>query len=602
MFVAYDFLATNDYTYGRGFDMYTYYFNDPVGAMPSTVTKITAEGTDDTKKNSYTELASHSENILLRPMLTYEREFGRHRVDAVFLYEQRNNHNRYLNATKKGYYSDYPLSISMGDTWHEDGEIAPVTGSFGETASIGVAGRINYAFDRKYLAQFSFRSDATYKFAPENRWGFFPSAAVGWVMSEEKFIKDAGTPINYLKITASYGETGSDDTDAFLYMPKYKMTPSYGYIFGGEGKSVYFTDGFAYRDLTWSTMRTYDAGFEAELWQGKFGIEFKWFYKLTDDILERVGGSYPPSLGGYAPAWKNSGKMDNRGFELVLKHNNRFPNGWAYSLKGTLSWAHNRVLARQIGDDHSVLYQKILGEPLGSIYGLKATGFYQTQEQIDNSPYGPADDKRLGDLMYADINGDGLVSAGDYRDTRYLDYVKIGNSENPEMNFSLNMSVSWKGLSLTTLWYGVAITSYQLASYYNPRGDYIGYPDATMHTRPFYANGNAPYHLVENAWREDNRDAKYPRLSTQFTSTSAWPSSWWVKNGAYLRLRELALSYDLPEKIMSRVGIKGARVTLSGQNLLTFSAYKYVDPEAPSVNNGYYPQRRTYTIGLDLTF
>ena len=123
-----------------------------------------------------------------------------------------------------------------------------------------------------------------------------------------------------------------------------------------------------------------------------------------------------------------------------------------------------------------------------------------------------------------------------------------------------------------------------------------------MYTRPFYSSGNAPYYLVEGAWREDNRDAEYPRLSTVSNGNNAWPSSWWVKNGAYLRLKNLQIGYTLPQHLLNKTGIERVNIYIAGTNLLTFSAFKYVDPEMPSVNNGYYPQQRTYSIGVNLSF
>ena len=273
----------------------------------------------------------------------------------------------------------------------------------------------------------------------------------------------------------------------------------------------------------------------------------------------------------------------------MLKHNNHFSSGWRYSLTGSLSWARNKVLAKHISDDHP-MYRAILGQPIGSVYGFKATGLFQTEEQIANAPTAPSGEKRLGDLMYADINGDGKIDSS-------KDFVKIGRSYTPEMNFSLNMEVAYKNLYLTALWQGAALCSYQLSAAYNS-----GTFDNTMYTRPFYSSGNAPYYLVEGAWREDNRDAEYPRLSTVANGNNAWPSPWWVKNGAYLRLKNLQLGYTLPQHLLNKTGIERVNIYIAGTNLLTFSAFKYVDPEMPSVNNGYYPQQRTYSIGVNLSF
>ena len=538
--------------------------------------------------NNFNKSSSFGDSFTVRPTLTYNRDFGLHSVGGLFFYEQRKNYSDTMTGYKSGYFANYPVDLSHGTTW--EGITTPVTGSFSETGIASFAGRFNYAYDKKYLVEFTFRADASYKFDPDNRWGFFPSAAVGWVMSEENFFKEALPKVDFFKLRASYGELGMDDTDPYLFMMSYNSTtPNYSYILGGSGVTSYYTSNYLHKGLTWSRTRSFNVGFDLSAWNGKLGVEFDWFYKVTDNILEKIGSSYAPSLGGNVPAFGNTGKVDNRGFELVLKHNNHFASGWRYALTGSLAWARNKVLAKQISDDHP-MYRAILGQPMGSIYGYKALGFYQTQEQIDNSPTAPSGEKRLGDLMYADINGDGKIEQSQ-------DFVKIGRGYTPEMNFSLNMEVAYKNLYLTALWQGVALCSYQLSAAYGS-----GTLDATMYTRAFYGQGNAPYYLVENAWREDNRNADYPRLSATGNFNNGWPSSWWVKNGAYLRLKSLQIGYTIPEKLLGNSGIGRINVYVAGTNLLTFSAFKYVDPEMPSVNNGYYPQQRTYSIGVNLSF
>lgn len=580
VFVSYNYSNSTNRNFNRAFSLMSF------STTKFESTEVTASGIP--QQSSFNKSASWGDSFMVRPQLTYEREFGKHNVSGLFLYEQQKGYDETMTGFKNGYYADYPVDLSLGTTW--EGLSYPVSGSFGESGIASFAGRVSYAYDKKYLAEFTFRADGSYKFAPKNRWGFFPSIALGWVASEEAFFKKALPKVDFFKIRASYGELGQDDTAAWLYMQSYLSTsPNYSYIVGGKGHTAYYTANYVYDDLTWSRTHSYNIGFDLSVWEGKLGIEFDWFYKLTDHILEQVGGSYAPSLGGNVPSYMNSGKVDNRGFELVLKHQNSFASGWRYSLTGSLSWARNRVLAKHIVDDHP-MYRAILGKPMGSIYGFKAIGLFQTEEQIANTPTAPSGEKRLGDLMYADINGDGKIDGAQ-------DFVKIGNSYTPEMNFSLNMDISYKNLYLTALWQGVAICSYQLSAAYN-----TGVYDNTMYTRPFYNNGNAPYYLVEGAWREDNRDAEYPRLSTVANGNNAWPSSWWVRNGAYLRLKNLQIGYTLPKHLLSKTGIERVNIYLAGTNLLTFSAFKYVDPEMPSVNNGYYPQQRTYSIGVNLTF
>ena len=576
--MGYNFGSTLDYNYLRKYSLYKF---DP---KSFTVTETIAQGIPESNFNKSNSLGW---SMTIRPQINYEREFGKHSVSALFFFERRKSYDDTMTGYKTGYYADFPIDLSMGLV----NQSPYTTGSHSYTGSAGFAGRISYAYDKKYLLEVTMRADGSYKFAPKNRWGYFPSVAVGWVMSEEAFFKRALPKIEYFKLRASYGVLGSDDTSPYLYMQSFFSTaPGFTCVIGGQPQSAYYTGGYIHDNLTWSRTHTYNFGMELRAFQGKLGIEFDWFYKLTSRILESdSGGTYAPSLGGNNPAWLNSGRVDNRGFELTLRHANSFRNGWSYALTGNLSWARNRVLSRRIADNHPS-YRAILGEPLGSIYGFQALGLFQTQEQVDNYPTAPSGWAGLGEIMYKDIDGDGKID-------RDHDYVKIGRSTTPEMSFSLNMDVAWKNISLSVLWQGVAPCDYQPSGIYGN-----GHTDNTMYTRPFYGDGNAAYYLVENSWRPDHTNAEYPRLHAITNSNNANASTWWIRNGAYLRLKDVRLSYALPKKLLSKIGIERTSIYVAGTNLLTFSAFKYIDPENPGINNGYYPQQRTYSIGLNLTF
>ena len=576
--MGYNVGSTLDYNYLRKYSLYKF---DP---KSFTVTETIAQGIPESNFNKSNSLGW---SMTIRPQINYEREFGKHSVSALFFFERRKSYDDTMTGYKTGYYADFPIDLSMGLV----NQSPYTTGSHSYTGSAGFAGRISYAYDKKYLLEVTMRADGSYKFAPKNRWGYFPSVAVGWVMSEEAFFKRALPKIEYFKLRASYGVLGSDDTSPYLYMQSFFSTaPGFTCVIGGQPQSAYYTGGYIHDNLTWSRTHTYNFGMELRAFQGKLGIEFDWFYKLTSRILESdSGGTYAPSLGGNNPAWLNSGRGDNRGFELTLRHANSFRNGWSYALTGNLSWARNRVLSRRIADNHPS-YRAILGEPLGSIYGFQALGLFQTQEQVDNYPTAPSGWAGLGEIMYKDIDGDGKID-------RDHDYVKIGRSTTPEMSFSLNMDVAWKHISLSVLWQGVALCAYQLSGLYGN-----GHTDNTVYTRPFYGDGNAAYYLVENSWRPDHTNAEYPRLHAITNSNNANASTWWIRNGAYLRLKDVRLSYALPKKLLSKIGIERTSIYVAGTNLLTFSAFKYIDPENPGINNGYYPQQRTYSIGLNLTF
>lgn len=579
VFFGYTFNSTLDNNLLSKYELYQF------DAKSFSVRDMVSQGIP---KTNYNKSNSLGWNMTIRPQINYERTFGRSNITALFFFERYKSYSDTMTGYKSGYYAPNPIDISMGLE-----NLAPyVSGSHNYKGSASFAGRIGYAFDKKYLAEVTLRADGSYKFAPANRWGYFPSVALGWVVSEETFFKEALPKIDYFKLRGSFGTLGSDDTDPYLYMQTFQTTaPNFSYVINGQAQSSYYTTGYVYDNLTWSRTQTYNGGFELRAFGGKLGVEFDWFYKLTTRILENenAGSTFAPSLGGNNPVWMNSGSLDSRGFELTLRHNNVFKNGWRYNLTGNLSWARNRVLSRKISDNHPG-YRAILGQPLGSLYGFQALGLFQNQSQVDNYPTAPSGWADLGEIMYRDINGDGKIE-------KDHDYVKIGRSSMPEMNFSFNMDVAWKNIELSALFQGVALCDYRLNGQYNN-----GNTDNTMYTRPFYGGGNAAYYLVENSWTPEHTNAEYPRLRADTNANNAWSSSWWIRNGAYLRLKNLQLSYSLPASLLNGSGFKRVSIYVAGTNLFTISAFKYIDPENPGINNGYYPQQRTYSLGLNLTF
>ena len=576
MFAAYNYEHTVDANYDRYYQLY--YVN---GNFDEGVAGASGYSPD----NVYSKSSSFGDDWMLRPQIDYSRNFGKHYVGATLLFEERQGYSNTMTGTKRGYYSDDPVDISLGTTFTE----IPVTGSYVYSGQKSYVGRANYAYNQKYLAEFAFRRDGSYVFAPETRWGFFPSASLGWVISQEDFFSKAFPSIEYLKLRASYGEAGKDDLTPFLYNSTYALATN-SMVLGGNSITQFYTSNpYVYRNLTWSTTSTYNLGFDFSMWSGKLGMELDLFYKLTDGILEGVGANFPPSLGGYYPNYQNSGKVENKGFEITLKHNNKINSDWSYGLKGNLSFARNKVLHRAMADNHPN-YRPVVGSSMNARYGFIATGLFQTQDEIDQYPTAPSGYLRLGDIKYLDVNGDGRISMDH-------DYVKIGYGGIPEINFSLNMDVTYKNFYASLLWQGVSHTDYELSGVYDS-----GVISSTVYTSSFAEYGNSPYYRIAGAWTPENTNAKYPRLSTVANGNNAWESSWWLVNGEYLRLKNMNIGYMIPGKALKNTPFSQIRIYLAGTNLLTFSHFPYVDPESPSVSNGYYPQQKTYSIGANITF
>ncbi|MFV0506859.1 MAG: SusC/RagA family TonB-linked outer membrane protein [Bacteroidales bacterium] len=577
MFAAYNYAHTTDNNYNRYYELYTVNNNSD---------EVVTGASGLVEGGSFWKASSGGDTYMLRPQIDYSRSFGKHDVHALFLYEMQKTASSTLQASKRGYYADEPIDISIGILPSEE---VP-SGSHEESARASWAGRLNYSFNKKYLAEFTFRRDGSYIFAPENRWGFFPSVSVGWVASDEDFFASALPAIDFFKLRASYGQSGNDDVTAFLYNSTYGNSQN-SMVFGDKAITQFFAkNSYIYRDLTWATTHSYNVGFDLNMWEGMLDVEFDYFYKLTEDILENQNGSYPPSLGGYAPSFRNSGKVSNKGFELAVAHRNHIGTDWSYNLTANLAFSRNKVLSRVV-TDNVPSYRYPLGESMNARYGFQAEGLFQKQEEIDRYPVPPSGEKRLGDIKYKDINGDGVIN-------EQYDYVRTGYGEVPEISFSVDMGVKYKDFYLSMLWQGVTNTDYELSGVYG-----TGVTSSTVYTSSFTSNGNSPKYLIEDAWTPENTSARYPRLTTVGNGNNAWRSSWWVVNGEYLRLKNATIGYDVPKSLLQKINwISGVNIYVAGTNLLTFSHFKYVDPESPSVSNGYYPQQRTYSIGVKATF
>lgn len=577
LFASYDYGHTADSNFDGYYELY---------GVNSSFDEWVAGASGYNKARGYSKASSWGDTYMLRPQLEYSRLFGKHNVSAIALYEKTKNYSNTMTGTKRGYVIDNPVDIEHGGEFPE----AAISGSHGYTGYQSWVGRLNYVYDNKYLLEFAFRNDASYKFPTENRWGFFPSVSAGWVISQEEFFQKALPNVDLLKLRGSYGVAGNDATvEPFLDKPTYKLAGN-SMILGGRPISQFYTKNpYLYSDLTWYTTKTFNVGVDVEMWRGMLGLEVDVFYQLTENILEEQSGSYPTSLGSYYPSFRNTGKVDNRGIELTVKHNNRINSDWSYGLRGNVSFARNRVLSKAVSDNYPN-YRGVLGESMGARYGYKALGLFQTQEQLDVYPVAPSGEKRLGDIMYLDYNGDGVINADH-------DYVKIGYGQIPEINFSLNLDVSYKDFYASMLWQGVSHVDYELSGVYD-----TGVTSSTSYTSVFSGSGNTPSYLAEDSWTPENTGAKYPRLSTISNGNNAWRSSWWVVNGEYLRLKNAQIGYNLPAKLLKKTPFSRINIYMAGTNLLTFSHFKYVDPESPSVSNGHYPQQKTYSMGLNVTF
>lgn len=536
------------------------------------------------KDGGFNRSSSGGESWQFRPQIEYNHTFDKHTVGALFLYEASKYYSETMTAYGQGYIASDPVDVSLGS---DKVNAADPSGSHQHTAVVSYVGRFNYDFDDKYLFEFAFRRDGSYVFSPQNRWGFFPSVSAGWVLTRENFLKE-NSWLDFLKLRLSYGVTGDNSVTPFLYNSTFTQWNN-SWMLGGTPTAQFSpSNTYVYNSLTWAKTHTYNVGVEIHTMQNKLNAEIDVFYKDTRDLLEAASGVYPPSLGGYYPSYSNSGRVDSRGFEVTLSHALAPTKDFNYRLRGSLSFARNKVLKKKVGDN-APYYRQQLGQPLGAVYGFKTDGLFQTQEEIDQYPAAPSGETLPGDIKYVDINGDGIISSA-------YDYVKIGYGRIPEFNFALTADFNYRDFYLSMVWQGVTHCDYALQGVYDS-----GTTAATTYTSAF-TSGNSPRYLVEQAWTPENTDAKYPRLSSVSRYNNAWVSDWWIVNGEYLRLKNLQIGYNVPAKALSKTPFSRVNVYLAGTNLITFSHFPYVDPESPSVSNGYYPQQKTYSLGLNVSF
>ncbi len=540
------------------------------------------------------EGSSYWQQMVGQASLEYAGQFGNHGIEALALMEVRETKSNSLAAYAKNLpFSSLP-EISQGVP-----TIDPVSGSSGASRSVGGVFRLKYNYADRYLVELSGREDGSYLFSgmDKYRWGFFPSASVAWRMSNEEFLKPVSW-LSDLKLRASVGMLGNDGVPEYSFLSTYSR---YGQDVIYKDASGNVTTNPAYRpdvvpslDLSWERYISYNVGFDASLWNGRLSIEADAFYNYTYDILTGQGSGFPASMGGYYPTYVNYPAIDAKGVDFLLTWKDQFQlagKPFFYSVTGSVTYSKTRWIKYKDNSEVSD-NRKIVGKTYGAITGWLADGLFQSEEEIDNSAwYGTR--PNVGDIKYVDINGDGKI---DYDDWGYF-----GRSNRPELTFGLNLNFEWNGFDFNAQFTGGALFDVSLTGTY-----YNGYDDNTIWTQTFKEGGNSPLFLVENAWSIDNPDGTFPRLtlgSTGHGGDNGLSSSFWWRDGKYVRLKSAQLGYTLPKNWFNWIGVSALRVFVEGQNLFTIDGLpEGIDPESPGVNNGYYPQQRLVMGGVTLTF
>ena len=546
---------------------------------------------------SITESSAWAYNITTQSSIDYDGSFGGHKIHALALLETRENKSHAMGATGWGldFVQQDELSYISNQTGDGSEKIPNISGYSGHTRVAGYVGRLNYSFKDKYLLEASIRYDGSYVFEGKSgaRWVALPGVSAGWVINKEDWFKVDG--IDLLKLRGSIGKTANSNVAAYQYMDLVSLSKKQ-VIFGGASQSMVYASTLGNPNLTWAKVLNYDVGLDVEAWRGLLGLEVDAFYKYEYDILSSVTGSYAPSRGGYYYSYGNENKIDYKGFDLTLRHNN-YIGSFNYGAKFVLTYTYSRWLYYAGDSDNTPDYLKLTGKEVGAKMGFIADGLFRTDSEAANSATIPGSRVAAGYIKYVDRNGDGKI-------TYAQDMGYVAGSPYPKVQGSLNLFASWKGFDIDMLWQGATGRTVSLTGVYTATGsEYV--MDNTFLTKPFYHGGNSPLFLLENSWLPDNKEGEFPRPSiTPLSSNNAYSSTFWYRDGSYLRLKTLQIGYTVPQSVLRFFGVTALRFYVQGSNLLTFSGLtKYnIDPEQPAVNNGYYPQQKVYQAGVKITF
>lgn len=508
----------------------------------------------------------------LEGSLTYNRVFNDiHRVGALLLYNQKIHTN-----TQAG----------SGD------DALPYKNQ-------GLAGRATYAFKDTYFAEVNLGYNGSENFARGHRFGFFPAVAIGWMMSNEKWFQPATKVIDMLKLKASYGKVGNDDIGGqrrWVYESTIVNSGSWNYgSDGNQGGTGIRIGEVENLNASWEEALKINAGIEFSLFN-KIRVQADYFREERSGIfLQRAG--LPAIVGVSTIPYVNIGKTLNQGFDATVEYTHQVNKDLMLTARGNFTFNRNELLNND-EPDWEYKYQNRIGKPFGSggslqPFGLVAIGLFESQEEIDNSPVQNFGEYRVGDIKYQDINGDGQIDS--------QDQIAIGYTNLPEITYGFGGTAQYKNWDFNIFFQGVARTSFFL------NGSSIRTPFSSGNMERAAINED----IYGNVWMstntpEQNANVTYPRLSMGSggagASNNSQSSTWWLRDGSFLRLKSIEIGYSLPKSLLQKSFIKSLRFYAAGNNLLQFSPFKLWDPEKGSSDGSGYPLNRMFSIGFNANF
>ena len=512
----------------------------------------------------------------------YARNFGLHQVGAILKYTQdgttNNSQNDYVNQSSDDPIEqmniDFQRTIQGIDRRHQ-----------------GLAGRFTYGYANRYFIDFNFGYNGSENFAKHNRFGFFPAYSAAWNLGEEPWIRKAAPWIDMFKIRYSYGKVGNDYLSTrFPFQGRFMTDDNDRYIFGDFGTSNYTYNGISYlmlanKDITWEVARKHDIGIDFYLFGNKFSGTIDYFRETRDGIF--MTRNYLPQIIGVSNSQQpsaNIGKVRSTGVDGNIAYTEKIGQV-NLTVRGNFTYSKSKILEYDEQYSHYA-YSRNSGFRVDQARGLVALGLFKDYDDIRYSPDQSAlkGDFEIapGDIKYKDINGDGKINDNDI--------VPIGSTTKPNLIYGFGVSAQWKGFDFNVLFQGVGESSFFINGF-------------TVYPFSEGSWGNILTDVVGNYWslgKNEDIHAKYPRLTYGNNSNNNRASTYWLRDGSYLRLKNLEIGYTLPKAFVSKMHIQNVRFYFMATNLLTFSEFDLWDPELGSSNGQQYPLSRTFTLGMTI--
>ncbi|MEP6749748.1 MAG: TonB-dependent receptor [Bacteroidota bacterium] len=519
-------------------------------------------------------------NVLTSGFITYDKKIGDHTIALMAAVTKETDKEDDFNGYRTNFISPALSQLFAGGTAGQQ-----VGGAGYNRARLSYFGRAAYNYKEKYLLEFLWRSDASYLFAPNQRWGFFPGILAGWRISEEKFFKENVHFVNSLKLRGSYGVLGNDQVYYNNQLKEYQFLSTYGfgsYTVNNNAFKTLYEQVVPNPNFTWEVAKNTDVGIEGSLFNSAINFEFDYFYNKRDKILWQKSGSTPQSsgIGSLLPP-TNIGKSENKGYDFTVGYNGRHGD-FRYSISVNGGYAKNKILFQDEAPG-APAWQRATGHPFssgggGAFLPYEYDGVFKDQKEIDANTIdytGLTPKLKPGDMKYKDINGDKKITADDQ--------IRLDKTNEPTFTGGVNMNVGWKNFDLSILFQGATGGLLFIGTESGDIGNYLKYS-------------------YDHQWTIDNPSSVDPRIANRGNTYYSGGNTYFLRSSDYLRLKNIELGYNLSAKWGKKVGISNFRIYANALNLVTWDKMKIWDPESTSGNGQYYPQARIINTGVKVTF